>query len=87
MKVKELKQTKIPPLVSVQRIERAVPLQDCSGRKYSEWEREDIVRYMLQAAEMQRDDDWYGTSRLSNSANDEEELSDIDRYKGITLNI
>ncbi len=32
----------------------SVPLEDCSGRTYSSDEREDIIRYMLFAAEMQR---------------------------------
>lgn len=45
------------PIVTRERIQQAVPLQDCSGRTYPDWEREDIVRYMLFAAEIQRDRD------------------------------
>lgn len=43
------------------RAEEAVPLKDCSGRKYSPDEREDIIRYVLLGAELQHvlDSDWY----------------------------
>ena len=51
---------KKPPIVTKKRMKTTIPIEDCSGRKYLEWEREDIARYMFQAAEMQRDDDWYG---------------------------
>jgi len=46
-----------PPRISRDRIEKVVPLQDDSGRSYSEWEREDIMRYMEWAAEIQQDCD------------------------------
>ena len=45
------------PIISRNRVESAVPLEDCGGREYPEWEREDIIRYMLFAAEIQRDYD------------------------------
>ena len=47
------------PLVSRVRAESAVPLDDCSGRAYSIDEREDIIRYVLEGAEIQRDMDWF----------------------------
>ena len=51
-------------VISRERIEGAVPLEDCGGRKYLEWEREDIIRYMLFAVEIQRDyDDSYYTGK------------------------
>ena len=46
-----------PPIISREKVESAVPLEDCGGRKYPDWEREDIIRYMLFAAEIQRDRD------------------------------
>ena len=51
---------KKPPLVTLEKMRTVVPLEDCSGRKYPKWECEDIARYMVQGAEMQRDDIWYG---------------------------
>ena len=45
------------PLVSRVRAESAVPLDDCSGRAYSIDEREDIIRFFLFGAEVQRDKD------------------------------
>ena len=44
-------------LISRKRAEEAVPLIDCSGRKYDEGEREDIIRYVQEGAELQRDRD------------------------------
>ena len=40
--------------VSRARAEQAVPVADCSGRVYAPDEREDIVRYVLLGAELQR---------------------------------
>lgn len=40
-----------------ERAERVVPTKDCSGRKYSADEREDMIRYVLEGAEIQRDMD------------------------------
>ena len=37
--------------------ERAVPTEDCSGYTYSSDEREDLIRYVLVGAEIQRDRD------------------------------
>ncbi|KKM93070.1 hypothetical protein LCGC14_1212060 [marine sediment metagenome] len=42
--------------VSRRTAERAVPLEDCSGRKYGVDEREDLIRYVLLGAELQRGD-------------------------------
>ena len=42
------------------RVESAVPLQDCSGRNYTKEEREDIIRYVIWGAEIQRDMDQIG---------------------------
>ncbi len=39
------------------RRENAVPLTDCSGRDYGADEREDIIRYVFEGAEIQRDTD------------------------------
>ena len=46
------------PLITRARAEFAVPLEDCSGRKYSKDEREDIIRYLILGAEIQRDTDF-----------------------------
>jgi len=45
------------PIITRNRIQKAVPNCDCAGRKYPKEEREDLVRYMLLAAEIQRDCD------------------------------
>lgn len=42
-------------LISRERAEAAVPLVDCSNRAYSKDEREDIIRYVIEGAEIQRD--------------------------------
>jgi len=47
-----------PEIISRARAEEAVPLVDCSGRIYEADEREDIVRYVLLGAEIQRDIDF-----------------------------
>jgi len=47
--------TRLKP-VSRAEAESAVPIEDCSGRKYGVDEREDIIRYLLLGAEMQRGD-------------------------------
>ena len=61
-----------PPIIGRNRIENAVPLQDCSGREYPEWERKDIMRYMQLAAEIQRDRDIDYYENLSNHSTDPE---------------
>ena len=48
---------KIPSLLTKERIQKAIPPEDCSGRIYPDWEKEDITRYMILAAEIQRDYD------------------------------
>jgi len=58
---KFLDKSSIPPIISRNRAEDAVPLKDCSGRVYSPDEREDIIRYVLEGAEIQRDADYYGS--------------------------
>lgn len=45
------------PVINRARAEKAVSLKDCSGREYTPDEREDIIRYLLLGAEMQRDID------------------------------
>ena len=45
------------PTINRARAESAVPREDCSGRVYDEGEREDLIRYVLQGAEIQRDTD------------------------------
>lgn len=45
------------PLITRKRAEKAVPLTDCSGKKYEDWLREDIIRYVQEGAEIQRDYD------------------------------
>jgi len=52
-----------PPIISREQAEAAVPLKDCSGRTYSANEREDIIRYVLEGAEIQRDVDYYGSGK------------------------
>lgn len=49
------------PLLPLSRFRDAVPETDCSGRRFSDEEREDIARYMQQAAEIQRDVDCLGS--------------------------
>ena len=44
-------------LITRAKAESAVPLQDCSGRNYTKEEREDIIRYVIWGAEIQRDTD------------------------------
>ncbi len=44
-------------MISRERAERTVPLVDCGGRVYGEDEREDLIRYVLCGAEIQRDKD------------------------------
>ena len=44
-------------LITRVRAESAVPLQDCSGRNYKTEEREDIIRYIIWGAEVQRNTD------------------------------
>ncbi len=46
-------------VISRERAESAVPLVDCSGRVYPEDEREDLIRYVIYGAEIQRDYDWF----------------------------
>ena len=46
------------PLISRARAESAVPLEDCSGRKYGKDEREDLIRTIIEGAEVQRDTDF-----------------------------
>ncbi len=46
-----------PQVITLEEMRKTIPPEDCSGRIYPEWEREDIARYMHQAAEMQRDRD------------------------------
>lgn len=43
------------PLISKVRAKKAVPTYDCSGKKLTHNEREDIARYILEGAEIQRD--------------------------------
>lgn len=45
-------------LISRTRAESAVPLEDCGGREYGKDEREDIIRYLILGAEIQRDKDF-----------------------------
>jgi len=42
-------------LLTRRQAEALVPTTDCSGRKYTDEEREDIIRYILLAAELQRE--------------------------------
>lgn len=44
-------------LISRKQAEQTVPMCDCSGHKYGKDEREDIIRYVLLGAEIQRDCD------------------------------
>lgn len=44
-------------IISRERAEQAVPSTDCSGRAYTPDEREDIIRYVMEGAEIQRDKD------------------------------
>ena len=46
------------PLISRARAESAVEFVDCSGRKYSKDEREDLIRTLIYGAEIQRDADF-----------------------------
>jgi len=46
-----------PPVITKEEMRKVIPTEDCSGRIYPEWEREDIARYMEQAAARQRDHD------------------------------
>ena len=46
----------LPAVISRARAESAVPLEDCSGHIFTPDEREDLVRYVLYGAEIQRDD-------------------------------
>lgn len=46
------------PLISRERAESAVPLEDCSGRKYDKDEREDLIRTLIDGSEIQRDMDF-----------------------------
>ncbi len=48
-----------PPLISRTRAEFAVGETDCSGRKYLPDEWEDLVRTIINGAEIQRDMDYY----------------------------
>ena len=45
-------------LISRERAESAVPLEDCSGQEYSRDEREDLIRCLIYGAEIQRDKDF-----------------------------
>lgn len=45
------------PLITKDRFKQIMPKCDCGGREYPEWEREDIARFMEQAAGIQRDTD------------------------------
>ena len=53
-----MRKGKILPIVSRERIEDAVAIKDCSGKQISPDLREDIIRYCLFAAEIQRDLDY-----------------------------
>ncbi len=44
-------------MISRERAEQAVPFMDCGGRLYGADEREDLIRYVLWGAEIQRDKD------------------------------
>ncbi len=46
------------PLISRESAERHVPFEDCGGLKYDDDLREDIIRYVLVGAEIQRDKDF-----------------------------
>ena len=46
------------PLILRDRAESAVGLVDCGDRPYEEIEREDMIRYVLLGAEIQRDKDF-----------------------------
>ena len=46
------------PLISRARAESAVPLEDCSGQKFSKDEREDLIGTLIDGAEIQRDMDF-----------------------------
>lgn len=54
-RMEESKHNKLAEIISRERAENAVPLNDCSGRVYSKDEREDIIRYVISGAEIQRD--------------------------------
>lgn len=47
------------PLISRERAKFSIPETDCSGRKYTPDEREDLVRTIIDGAETQRDKDKY----------------------------
>lgn len=51
------------PLISRERAELAVGTVDCSGRTFDPDEREDLIRYVLEGAEIQRDKDYYDHGR------------------------
>lgn len=55
------------PLISIARAESAVPLVDCSGRKYGKDEREDLIRTVIDGAEIQRDMDFEAMLRRYDS--------------------
>jgi len=56
------------PLISRERAESVVPLVDCSGRKYGKDEREDLIRTIIDGAEIQRDMDFELMLRRYDSA-------------------
>lgn len=53
------KQEKAMPLIKEERALLAIPDTDCGGHPFSANEKEDIKRYILDGAEMQRDKDFF----------------------------
>ena len=60
-----------PPIITREKVNWAIPTEDCSGRRYTESEREDLIRYMIWAAEIQRDADvdYYEKSNKKHPSN------------------
>ncbi len=53
------------PLISRERAESAIPDTDCSGRKFTLSEWEDLVRTIVHGAEIQRDKDKYDSGYVA----------------------
>ncbi|KKN75293.1 hypothetical protein LCGC14_0381450 [marine sediment metagenome] len=66
-----------PELLALDVARKHVPEKDCGGRYYTAIEREDIARFMVEGAEIQRDKDYFW-----NISNDEGEEIDPDANYG-----
>ena len=77
-----------PDIITRERAEAAVPLHDCSGREYTKDEREDIIRYVIWGAEIQRDKDFYKKEFLEDEkahANPNCVCRILDEQSGVSL--